>query len=79
MVHGGSNANERTMVGLVNSAEVYVRKLWWSHNASLCVKPTRELERLLTELDREIRRRYRGLDYYWRTIPGISRATAHAI
>jgi hypothetical protein len=30
-------------------------------------------------LDREIRRRYRSMDYYWRTIPGISQAMVHAI
>lgn len=40
VVYGGSYANERRKVGLVNLPGVYVWKPWWTHNTSLCVSLT---------------------------------------
>jgi transposase len=44
----------------------------------LLLRQTRELEHLVAELDREIRRRYASLDQYLLTIPGLGPATAPA-
>jgi transposase len=45
----------------------------------LLLRPIRELECLVAALDREIQRRYAGLDQYLRTIPGVGQTTASAI
>jgi transposase len=60
-------------IGVKRAADVLAFEL------RLLLRQVRDVEHLVAELDREIGRRYTGLDQALRTIPGLGPATAPAI